>query len=79
MSLAALNDGIATSAVERLRLSIAPFGPQMLVECASPRPDFILQSSTLGSPGSWSNVATNEHRLTFSPDGQVRLFRLLLL
>ncbi len=77
LALAALNDGVAASAVEPPRLSIARFSPPIVVECASPIPGFILQASTLGTPGSWSNLATNEHRLSFSPDSPVQLFRLV--
>jgi len=70
LALAALNDGVAASVAEPPRLSITRFGPQIVVECASPTPGFILQASTLGTPGNRSNLATNEHRLSFSPDSQ---------
>ncbi len=77
LTLAALNDGVAASAAEPARLSITRFGPQILVECASPTPGFILQTSPLGTPGTWSNLATNEHRLSFPPDSSARFFRMV--
>jgi T5SS/PEP-CTERM-associated repeat protein len=77
LALVALNDGVATSAVEWPRLSITRFGPQIVVECTSPIPGFILQGSTPGTPGGWSSLATNAHRLSFSPDSQSRLFRMV--
>lgn len=77
LALVALSDGVAASDVEQPRLSITRFGSQIVVECASPNPGFILQASTLGTPGTWSSLATNAHRLSFSPDGLARLFRLV--
>ena len=77
LALMALSDGVAASAAERPRLSITRFGPQIVVECASPTPGFILQASALGTPGSWSGLATNAHRHSFSPDSQARFFRMV--
>jgi len=77
LALAALNDGVAASAAESAHLNITHFGPLIVVECASPIPGFILQTSPLGTPATWTNLATNEHRLSISPDTQARFFRMV--
>ncbi len=77
LALAALSDGVAASEMEQPRLSITRFGPQIVVECASPTPGFILQTSTLGTPTTWSSIASNAHRLSFSPNDRARLFRMV--